>query len=307
MSGDDLDQNATVEDEVIRLPSAGRILPWLATLSAARLAYRVRRGTDSWEILVPAAEATAARHELAEYERVNANWPPVYGEPAAVPPIPGTGTVAYLVAVAGLLWFFCFTGPYDPHVRLFKQGCADSAQIIAGEWWRAVTALTLHADTRHVLGNAICCLFFGLTLCRDVGLGVSWCLVLLAGVLGNLATAYLTGPGRVALGASTATFGALGLMSVFQFVRNYRQYHELRSVWNRTWIPLGAGTALLALLGAGPGADVLGHLCGFVAGLLSACATTRLLENRTPDRVQALLAITAALVVFGAWHLALSP
>src|SRR2546422_5158304 len=35
-----------------------------------------------------------------------------------------------------------------PYTTLFRS-------IVAGEWWRTVTALTLHADVPHLLGNAV--------------------------------------------------------------------------------------------------------------------------------------------------------
>ena len=37
----------------------------------------------------------------------------------------------------------------------FEGGSADSTRILAGELWRSVTALCLHADVGHVASNAL--------------------------------------------------------------------------------------------------------------------------------------------------------
>ena len=75
--------------------------------------------------------------------------------------------------------------------------------ILAGELWRAVTALTLHADHAHLLSNAIACALFLSVVCGALGAGVGSALVLLAGAGGNLANALLHGSHRVSVGAAT--------------------------------------------------------------------------------------------------------
>ena len=41
-----------------------------------------------------------------------------------------------------------------------------------GAWWRAVTALTLHADVWHVVGNAVASLVFVSAIGRWLGSGL---------------------------------------------------------------------------------------------------------------------------------------
>jgi hypothetical protein len=43
------------------------------------------------------------------------------------------------------------TGPREPGAIWFDRGSASAQQILAGEVWRTVTALTLHADLAHVV------------------------------------------------------------------------------------------------------------------------------------------------------------
>ena len=82
--------------------------------------------------------------------------------------------------------------------------------MLAGEWWRAVTALTLHADLAHVLANAVAIAIFLGAVARRLGPALATWLALAAGVAGNVLTALVAGGGHVSLGASTAVFGALG-------------------------------------------------------------------------------------------------
>src|SRR5438034_425376 len=79
-----------------------------------------------------------------------------------------------------------------------------------------------------------------------------------------LPAAWLVRRDFVSIGASTAVFGALGALAAFPQHRR------------RAWVPLGAGLALLAFLGTSKRADLAGHLCGFVAGLLLGAVASRL-------------------------------
>ena len=286
-------------------PNPARALPWLAALSVAGMPYRVERGPDDWEIWVPAECAEAARRELAEYERVNRGWPP-FIKPAAAAAGSDMALAASLAATALLVLFYRYTGPVAAGTRLFDTAAAQAGKILDGEWWRTLTALMLHADFGHLLGNVTCCLLFGTAVCLEAGPGFGWCLILLTGILGNLATAAVGDASHVAIGASTATFGALGLLSVFQLAHNVRRYGSWRSIWNRTWIPLAAGTAMLAMLGVGPRADRAAHLFGFVFGCGLAAVMQALPRRRPGPRLQTLLAVGCGLLVYFAWQRALA-
>jgi hypothetical protein len=65
-------------------------------------------------------------------------------------------------------------------------------------------------------------------------------------------------------------------------------------------MPVVGGLALLAFLGTSKRADVAGHLCGFVSGVLAGAAVSVLppLRNRA---AQASLAVAAACVPMAAW------
>jgi membrane associated rhomboid family serine protease len=181
-------------------------------------------------------------------------------------------------------------------------GSARAARILDGEWWRLVTALTLHADLLHLFSNLALGGVFVVCLCREYGAGLAWCLLLGSGILGNLSNAFLQSPDHDSVGASTLVFGAVGIFAALGLVRN-RRYRQ------RWWpLPLAAALALLALLGTeGKQTDLGAHLFGFLFGTISGLATECLVgQYGIPGRrLNALLALLSATVVGGAWWAAL--
>ncbi len=297
-------------EATITPPDPKRALRWLAALGAAAIPYEIEESPwGSWVVRVPAAHAERALREIAAYERVNHNWPPG-PPPGAASTLDGpeaSGDILPSLTVSlGLVGFFLMTGPFDPAVSACAAGAGDSAKVLAGEWWRAATALTLHADVPHVLGNAVCCLFFGHALCRRFGFGLAWAMIFLVGVAGNLLAEHLGAPGQVSIGASTAVFGALGMLAAAQFVRNYRQYGNLKSVWARAWVAAVAGVALLGLLGTGPHADLRAHFYGFAVGVAAGAVPALWLRRPPPEAVQIFLYAGMWGTVLAAWMRALA-
>jgi rhomboid protease GluP len=106
-----------------------------------------------------------------------------------------------------------------------------------------------------------------------------------------------------AVGASTAVFAALGLLSGFA----WRQRLALRERFRYRWAPLFAGVCLLAFLGAGDQhVDVLGHALGFMTGIAVGWiyAHPGVLKNRSGG-LQASMGAAALGVIAAAWAIAL--
>lgn len=270
---------------------------WVLVLVAEGLRAELHGGPDGFAVEVPESERAAAERALASFERENRFVPP----PPEPEPIDRHPLAHALVVSAALLASFTLTGPEGGW--LADRGASSSEAIRAGEWWRAVTALLLHADAGHVLGNAIAAALFLAAVFRGFGPGVGGWLTLVAGALGNTMNAWLRDPDHSTIGASTAVFGALGILVGERMVRR-------RSTPSRTaaWIPLGAGLALLAMLGApGERVDFGAHLYGLAAGVGIGLVATQLpLRWIAPAWVQ-LLAGTCAIATFaGAWSLAAS-
>ena len=176
-----------------------------------------------------------------------------------------------------------------------------------GEWFRCVTALTLHADSPHLFGNVLFGAPFLILLCRRLGLGFGIFLMLLAGTLGNAFNALYRPIGHISLGFSTALFGTVGVLSGFMALQGWG-HREPGNPWRKGVLLLAAGTGILALLGTeGANTDYAAHLFGLLAGFIvggSASGITR--RTGLPShRTSLLLGLAAATLLVLSWRLAL--
>ncbi|WP_101926046.1 MULTISPECIES: rhomboid family intramembrane serine protease [Luteimonas] len=81
----------------------------------------------------------------------------------------------------------------------------------AGPWLRLFSALFLHADWAHLLGNLVFLLIFGLPAERLMGAWRLLVLFLFGGALANLAAVFAIGaPDRLIIGASGAVSALIG-------------------------------------------------------------------------------------------------
>jgi membrane associated rhomboid family serine protease len=171
--------------------------------------------------------------------------------------------------------------------------------VRAGEVWRVVTALTLHADVGHLLSNLGFGALYGFFAARLIGPGMAWLAILLGGAFGNLANAWLQAPEHRSIGASTAVFAALGLLAAYSL----RVQMTRGQSWAYRWGPLIGGIALLGFTGTGgENTDVTAHGTGFVAGAVLGLGASYLgaptLARVALQRATATLALA---LVIGAW------
>jgi membrane associated rhomboid family serine protease len=271
---------------------------WALVLISDGLSPKVRRELESFVLSVPLDEAERAADVISAYERENR-------ERASKPQreIPAkSDAVAGLTVSAALLLFFFLTGPRNPAVIWFERGSADAEQILTGELWRTVTALTLHADLGHVLANALFGALFLSAVCGSLGAGVGCALALLSGAGGNLLNAIFHGSQHASVGASTAVFGAVGLLSGLAVARRWRHQSRGRP-W---WVPIGAGLALLAMLGTtGERVDLWAHLFGLLVGGALGIPAGFAMPHPPKTAVQWLCGSIAFAMLFYCWGLAL--
>ncbi len=269
---------------------------WELVLLAQGLSPSVRQTPDGVVLSVPRAEADRALASLLAYEREN---PGKLAE--RVEPMEPASLLAGVAVALMLLIFFSITVHWLAAPSWFARGSADAERILQGELWRTVTALTLHADVAHAVSNAIAAALFLSAVASMVGVGLGGALVVLAGAGGNFANAFLHGPPHVAVGASTAVFGAVGLLGSLGMTR---RRHRALSRW-RAWLPVGAALALLGMLGSGGQrvdiwAHLLGLLVGAILGILIAVAT----PHAPGLRIQWACGTAAVAVIICCWTLA---
>lgn len=243
-------------------------------LQSMSIWHVIRRSYVGWVLLVRDADYAAASSAIDGYEEENRDWPP---RPVRERPRHAASPVTPLLFLA-LIAFFFVTGPASTESHWFAQGTAVTREVLGSQPWRAVTALTLHADGTHVLGNAISGTVFASAVHRRLGAGGSALAILASGILGNVGNALwhrsLGDAGHASIGASTAVFGAIGLLAATQVVMNFGVRAEDRRAksprsWTDAAAPIVGGFALLGTLGAGgPTTDLGAHLFGFLAGVL---------------------------------------
>lgn len=293
---------ALLQDGLSSRPLSKRQLRnWTLVLQSRQIPCRNQRMEHGWQLLVPGEHYQLAIDELQSFEKENHNWPPPL--PTELKQQENTASTIWVLIALGL--FHILTQQrinllgHNP-VDWYSLGNAHAGKILDGQWWRLITALTLHSGGVHLAGNIAVGGIFINRLCRDLGSGLGWGLVLLSGILGNLANAYVQNPDHRSIGASTAAFGAVGLLATINTLR-YR--HNLRHRWP---LPVAAGLGLLALLGAGgENTDIGAHLFGFIFGMglgvLSAFFTQRININKSSY----LLNTGSLLLLLLAWGAAL--
>jgi membrane associated rhomboid family serine protease len=224
-------------------------------------------GGPLWSVEVRPWLAERAAVELRLWREENAPAP----APGLLPPAPEPGDLwPTAAALLVLVLFFVWQRAPHPGLGLYPHlwlelGSAEAGAILRGECWRLVTALTLHADGPHVVGNAAVGGVFLVLACRSLGCGPAWALVMASGMLGNLLNALALGPPHNSIGFSTAVFGAAGVLA--------GQSAALgggAGLLRRAALPVAAGLGILAMLGAGDGegnTDLGAHLFGFAAGV----------------------------------------
>src|SRR3990172_2203029 len=225
-----------IETAVCVTVSAPEAEEYAVVLAASGIPYRLEATDAGWVLMVAARDAVPAVDALAAYDEENRDGAPI----DALLPAYGETWIGALIA-ALLVGFFAVTGPPERASIWFDQGRASAQQILAGELWRTVTALTLHANVAHVLGNAVTCMVLLTALTWWLGPGVGTWLVLLAGAGGNALTALAHRAPYASIGASTAVFGALGILAVLQFVAR----RQRRVVGRKAWVVIAAILALL--------------------------------------------------------------
>ena len=268
-------------------------------LEAAGIEYAHQEDPEGWRLLVRAPDAERAVLELSSYAEESGSWPAPPPRPRKIPTV-GWPAAMLWSTIVGSFWILqsvdAFGGDWA------RLGRTEGAMTRDGEWWRALTSLTLHADLSHVAGNLLFGALFVGVASQYLGTGLALFTTFSAGAIGNLLNGAFRGFTSTSLGASTAVFAALGL-----FVSaGFRRKRQAGGRWHRRWMPLAVGLAFLGFLGtSGERTDVLAHILGFSVGLLAGAPMAGL-SSRWIDsgRFQFAATMATALLLSLAWGLA---
>lgn len=219
--------------------------------------------------------------------------------------------VTYILLGLTVAVFLLQMATQDPGLVAGNVRCGDLAAcygmkinsfIEAGEYWRLITPVLLHASILHIGFNMYALYMLGPELERHFGHLSFFLLYLLSGFAGVVLSFLLTE--SASLGASTAIFGLLGAEGVFVY-RNQKLFGRRAQAMLRNIVQIAA---INLLIGLTPGIDNWGHVGGLLGGGLFAFIAAPVyavegaegefhLANRTPSE-RVWLAAGVVVVIF---------
>ncbi len=251
---------------------------------------------------VPTSEAAHAAEILSEMlgEELAARRARfALGEVSSTPLLLQPAFAAALCLGGLFLVIFWLTGPTAAGGPHFARGALWMGEGVPAEWWRLVTAATLHADVEHALGNAAFVTVLGWASAERMGAGMMLATWLVTAVAGFGAALVFSDPG-VTVGASGGVFGLLGAAAAH--AGRYRHV-DLGLGWRHRLAGVAAAVLLLAFTAFSPQANIPAHVGGFVAGLALGAVLPAVALGA---RWQLLAAAGWVVMVAGGWWLAWS-
>ncbi len=266
-------------------------------LTSVGIESKISRSIYGWKLYTYESWVSVAEHQLKIYRKENQPL----AEPTPIPVIDKGwwGVIGYLLVIWGV--------PALDQLGVFSdalqyQGVMAVEFVNAGEWWRTITALTLHADIGHLLANTFSGIFIGMICGRYFGSGFAWFLIVFCGAIGNELNASVQPDTFRSVGASTALFGGAGLAIGIAWRRNFVQGGSARL----NYLPLASAVALFAFVGiGGENTDIFAHLTGLATGLAVGTAIASFDARRLGISGQWILGILTIITVFFAWNLAI--
>jgi rhomboid protease GluP len=208
-------------------------------------------------------------------------------------------TLAILGVLFAVFVFEVATGALASAQAMVRAGALTRAAVLAGEWWRLVSAVFLHGGLDHLVGNAIALLVLGMMCEHAFGRTQFLFLFVMSGIAGSILS-MLMNPGP-SVGASGAIFGLQGAAIVLfrrhrdRLIMRARRIGVVLLVWALYTLAQGAFA---------PFVDNGAHIGGFVAGALLARGLHPVVLEPPSDEVRARIRrqgwLTAAVLAIGA-------
>ena len=270
-------------------------------LSSVGISHHLNQSDDGMILGVTDEDSQKARFQISTYLHENRNWPPKPTShvddfvPMLQPPT--------LLLIGALSLFYTVTGPWSDHSFWFTSGAGDATAILQNqEYYRLVTALTLHADSVHLLGN---CFFGGFLFhffCKLTGNGLGLFSMIITATVANYINVLLHGGDHLFIGFSTAVFVIIGCLAMIS--RKDRPNTKYSRI-----LPFMAGAALLAMIGSsGERTDLGAHFFGLCCGLVTGWALSHPLSLKMRHSLffQTTLFLCSLAVITFSWQIALS-
>lgn len=261
---------------------------------------KLKQYRGGWLILVLEDEVDRASEEIRSYQQESVEQAP---ERPGVIPTYGGAFMGVSIYASTLMLVAVLMGRSFLGFDWSTAGQMQAGLVMEGQWWRTITALTLHLDPGHIGSNLVFGCVFGVMAGRVLGGGVAWLVIVISGALGNLVNAMLQSAEHTSIGASTAVFSALGVLVSHAL----RPRSGPREKVLKRWSPLIGGLVIFGFTGiGGENTDVTAHATGLLAGLLlgwvGAALPAAWLRSR---HVQQAAGAATLVLVLVAWTIAL--
>ncbi len=208
-------------------------------------------------------------HRRVDFERRMRRLPPV--------------TLGIIGVLAAIFVVEVAVGALQSRGAIVAMGALVRDGVVAGQYWRMLSATLLHGGPDHLVGNAIALFILGMICEHAFGRGQFVVLYVLSGVAGSVVS-LVTSAGP-SVGASGAIFGLQGASIVL-----FRQHRDRLLMRDRrigfvllVWALYTIGTGLME-----PFIDNGAHIGGALAGALIARRLHPVvLSPLTPERAAA--------------------
>ena len=189
-------------------------------------------------------------------------------------------TLALLTFLTAVFAWQVMRGSLVDEQTITTAGALVRDRVLAGEWWRMLTATALHGSAEHLIGNGISLYVLGVATEHAFGARRFAAIYLVSG-LGGSAVSMLVGPGP-SVGASGAIFGVMGALISYLIKHQDRFYVRDK----RIGVVLLAWACWILFEGfMSPFVDNGAHLGGLMVGLIAGLfAPSELLEERVGSR-----------------------
>ncbi|HEV2247586.1 MAG TPA: rhomboid family intramembrane serine protease [Terriglobia bacterium] len=180
-------------------------------------------------------------------------------------------------------------------MAMLRLGAKYGPLVYAGEWWRLVTAMFLHAGLLHIGMNLWCLFDLGPEVEGMYGMSKYIVLYLVTGVLGYVVSLFWS-PMGISLGASGAIMGLVGILigATFHHGQLGKEYRSM--LWR--WV------IYIAIFGIFFPVDNAAHFGGLIAGLvLGYLIPEGVPETRPAENLWNALAVISVVIIAGSFAL----
>ena len=156
-------------------------------------------------------------------------------------------------------------------------------KVQAGEIYRLITAMFMHGGIIHLLFNMYALYTLGPQVERYYGSKRFIFIYFLSGIMGSIFSCLFLKSGASSLGSSTAIFGLLGSITYFTYY--YRA--TIQGFLNGPIVPALITNLIVGLMFTNIG--IMGHIGGFIGGLLVAMAIGIGDKGRKTDQINGII------------------